>query len=120
MMRSNAKDKFESLNQPAKDLLTELVNTEVEDREWPEDHKPKLHPKKGTKHSRVAFDKRTRRYTSLDAAFSVPEVNIIKIDLGNNALHYCFHPTKQVYVRVQKPKDFQVKYVTLANAVHMI
>ena len=114
------KEKFEGLDQPAKDLLKELVNAKVEEIEWPEDHTPKFHPKKATRHSRVAYDTITKKYTGVDTSITVPEVNIIKIDLGDNALHYCYHPTKKMYVRVQPPKDFQAKFIVMATVAHMI
>ena len=111
-----------SHNNKCEDLkeLIRILNTEVEEIEWPEDHAPKFHPKKATKHSWVAYDKRTKKYTGIDTPLIVPEVEIIKIDLGNNVLYYCYHPTEKAYIRVQPLKDFQAKFTVLANAAHMI
>ena len=75
-MRKHTKDTFDMLDQAAKDLLMELAQENIE---WPEDHQPKHHPKKGGKYSCVAYDKRAKRYTTTDVNTSsqVPGTEII-------------------------------------------
>ena len=80
----------------------------------------KILARKGNKAHLSNYDNRTKRYIGVNSPLSVPEVNIIKIDLGNNTLHYCYHPTEKSYVRIQPPKDFQTKYIALASGAHMI
>ena len=84
---------FDALDQAAKDLLTELAQDSSENIEWPDDHQPKHHPKKGGRYSHIAYDKRTKRYTTIDGKTpsQVPGTEIMKIDLGNSAIHYCYH-----------------------------
>ena len=115
MTRQHPGVKFMELDQPGKDLLNKLVSTEIDEIEWPENHTPRFQPKKATKHTRVTYDKRTERYVSVDSTQLVPEVNFIKIDLGNNALHYCYHPIEKTYIRIQPPKDFQAKFIAITS-----
>ena len=44
----------------------------------------------------------------------------MKINLGNNAIHYCYHPTRDEYILYKPPSKFQVKFVALATASHII
>ena len=113
---------FDVLDQAAKDLLTELAQDSAENIEWPEDHQPKHHPKKGNRYSRVTYDKRTRRYTTIDGKPSqVPSTEIVKINLGNNsAIHYCYHPVEDEYILYKPPNGFQANYVAIATASHII
>ena len=113
---------FDALDQAAKDLLTELAQDSSENIEWPEDHQPKHHPKKANKFSRVTYDKRTRRYTTIDPKPSqVPSTEIVKIDLGNNgAIHYCYHPVEEEYILYKLPSGFQANYVAIATVSHII
>ena len=110
------------LDQAAKDLLAELAQDSAENIEWPEDYQPKHHPKKGNRYSRVTYNKRTRRYTTIDPKPSqVPGTEIVKIDLGNNsAIHYCYHPVKDEYILYKPPNGFQANYVAIATASHII
>ena len=113
---------FDVLDQAAKDLLTELVQDSSENIEWPEDHQPKHHPKEANKFSRITYDKRTRRYTTIDPKPSqVPSTEIMKIDLGNNgAIHYCYHPVEEEYILYKPSSGFQANYVAIATASHII
>ena len=110
------------LDQAAKDLLTELAQDSSENIEWPEDHQPKHHPKKANKFSCITYDKRTRRYTTIDPKPSqVPSMEIVKIDLGNNgAIHYCYHPVEEEYILYKPPSGFQANYVAIATVSHII
>ena len=96
---------FDALDQAAKDLLMELAQDSSENIEWLEGHQPKHHPKKANKFSHVTYDKRTKRYTTIDPKPSqVPSTEIVKIDLGNNgAIHYCYHPVKEEYTLYKPP-----------------
>ena len=108
---------FDVLDQAAKELLTELAQDSSENIEWPEDHQPKHHPKKGNRYSRVTYDKRMRRYTTIDPKPSqVPSTEILKINLGNNsAIHYCYHPVEEEYILYKPPNGFQANYVAIAT-----
>ena len=96
----NPSVKFAELDQPRKDLLNRLTTANVEEIEWPEEHVPKYQPKKATKHTQVTYNKKTERYVGTDSLEPVPEVDVIKIDLGHNVLYYCYHPTDKAYVRI--------------------
>ena len=122
MSRLGAGATFDALDQAAKDLLMELAQDSSENIEWPEDHQPKHHPKKANKFSCVTYDKRTRRYTTIEPKPSrVPSTEIVKIDLGNNsAIHYCYHPVKEEYILYKPPSGFQANYVAIATASHII
>ena len=113
---------FDVLDQAAKDLLTELAQDSSENIEWLEDHQPKHHPKKGNTYSHVTYDKRTRRYTTIDPKLShVPSTEIVKIDLGNNsAIHYCYHTVEEEYILYKPPNGFQANYMAIATASHII
>ena len=113
---------FDALDQAAKDLLTELAQDSTENIDWPEDHQPKHHPKKGNRYSHVTYDKRTRRYTTIDGKPSqVPGTEIVKIDLRNNsAIHYCYYPVEDKYILYKPPKEFQAKYVAIVTVSHII
>ena len=112
---------FDMLDQAAKDLLTRLAQDSSENIEWPDDHQPKHHPKKGSRCSCIAYDKRTKRYTTIDGKPSqVPGTEIMKINLGNSAIHYCYHPVEEDYILYKPPNEFQAKYVALATASHII
>ena len=121
-MCKHTKDTFNVLDQAAKDLLTELAQENADNIEWPEDHQPKHHPKKGGKYSRIAYDKRTKRYTTTDGntPSQVPGTKIMKIDLGNSTIHYCYHLIKDEYVIYKPPNEFQAKFVALATGSHII
>ena len=122
MSRYCAGATFDVLDQAAKDLLSELAQDSSENIEWPEDHQPKHHPKKANKFSRVTYNKRTRRYTTIDPKPSqVPSMEIVKIDLGNNsAIHYCYHPVEEEYILYKPPSRFQANYVAIATVLHII
>ena len=111
MSRLHAGATFDALDQAAKDLLTELAQDSSENIEWPEDHQPKHHPKKGNRYACVTYDKRTRTYTTIDPKPSqVPSTEIVKIDLGNNsAIHYCYHLVKEEYILYKPPIKYQIK-----------
>ena len=113
---------FDALDQAAKDLLTELAEDSSENIEWPEDHQPKHHPKKGNRYSHITYDKRTRRYTTINPKPSqVPSTEIVKIDLGNNsAIHYCCHPVEEEYILYKAPNGFQANCVAIATVSHII
>ena len=122
MTCKHAENTFDALDQAVKDLLTELPQDNTENIEWPEDHQPKHHPKKGGRYSRVAYDKRTKRYTTTDSKTpsQVPGTEIVKIDLGTSAIHYCYHPVEDEYILYKPPNKFQAKYMTLATGSHII
>ena len=44
----------------------------------------------------------------------------MKIDLGNNAIHYYYHPTRDKYILYKPPNEFQVKFIALTSASHII
>ena len=113
---------FDALDQAAKDLLTELAQDSSENIEWPEDHQPKHHPKNGNRFSCVTYDKRTRRYTTINPKPSqVSSTEIVKIDLGNNsAIHYCYHPVEEEYILYKPPNGFQANYMAIATVSHII
>ena len=110
------------LDQAAKDLFTELAQDSTENIEWPDDHQPKHHPKKGGKYSRVAYDKRTKRYTTIDGKTpsQVPGTEIVKIDLRNSTIHYCYHPVEDKYILYKPPNKFQAKHMATATVSHII
>ena len=122
MTRLHAEITFDALDQAAKDLLTELAQDSAENIEWPDDHQPKHHPKKGGKYSYIAYDKRTKRYTTIDSKTpnQVPGTEIMKINLGNSAIHYCYHPVEDEYILYKPPNEFQAKYMAIATASHII
>ena len=122
MSRYHAGATFDALDQAAKDLLLELAQDNSENIEWSEDHQPKHHPKKANKFSRITYDKRTRRFTTIDPKPSqVPSTEIVKIDLGNNgAIHYCYHPVEEEYILYKPPSGFQANYMAIATASHII
>ena len=122
MTRLCTENTFDVLDQAAKDLLTELAQDNSENIEWPDDHQPKHHHKKGGRYSCIAYDKRTKRYTTIDSKTpsQVPETEIMKIDLGTSVIHYCYHPVEDEYILYKPPNEFQAKYVTLATASHII
>ena len=60
MTRRSVQATFDGLDQAAKDLLTELVQDNAENIEWPEDHQPRFQPRKGGRCAGVAYDKRTK------------------------------------------------------------
>ena len=110
------------LDQAAKDLLTELAQDNSENIEWPDDHQPKHHPKKRGRYSCIAYDKRTKRYTTIDGKTpsQVPGTEIMKIYLRNSTIHYCYHPIEDEYILYKSPNEFQAKYMALATASHII
>ena len=122
MSRIRAGATFDVLDQAAKDLLMELAQDSSENIEWPEDHQPKHHPKKANRFSCITYNKRTRRYTTIDPKPSqVPSMEIVKIDLGNNsAIHYCYHPVEEEYILYKPPNGFQANYVAIVTASHII
>ena len=122
MTRLHTEITFNALDQATKDLLTELAQDNSENIEWPDDHQPKHHPKKGGRYSCIAYDKRTKRYTTINGKTpsQVPGTEIVKINLGNSVIHYCYNPVKDEYILYKSPNNFQAKYVALATASHII
>ena len=110
------------LDQAAKDLLMEVAQDSSENMEWPKDHQPKHHPKKANNFSRATYNKRTRRYTTINPKPSqVPSMEIVKIDLGNNgAIHYCYHLVKEEYILYKLPSGFQANYMAIVRVSHII
>ena len=73
----------------------------------------KIPPQKGNKtHPSNIYDKRTERYVSTDTSAPVPEVDVIKIDLGSNTLYSCYHPTDKA-LHCQNPTSQE-----LSSQVH--
>ena len=103
-----AKQQFDNLAQEGKKLLNNIsiilaiISANIEEENWSMDKEPKLHKKNKLKTIKTAYDTKLKRYTYNENT-TVPENEVIRIELGDIFLHYCFYPDQGTYIRIKDP-----------------
>ena len=115
-----AKQQLENLDQSSKDILNDLLDSDVEEMDWPAGKEPKFYNKSGLKYLQVLYDTNLKKYVCNDKNVPVLENKVIKIDLVDSELYYCFCPEEEEYIRIKTPKDMTAKYTTLTTTAHMM
>ena len=115
-----AKKQWERLDAGGHKILNNLLMTEAERIEWPENTESKFTRKRGTKMTKVAYDTKTKRYTYFDG--TVPAGELIRLDIPDSFIYFSYHPAKKEYVVINAPNRLEpdAKYVVTAPNCHWI
>ena len=62
-LMEQAKKQWERLDAEGSKIINNLLRTDAERVEWPENTEPKFTRKKGTKMTKVTYNTKTKRYT---------------------------------------------------------
>ena len=87
------KKQWERLDTEDHKIIKDLLMTEAERIEWPENMEPKFTRKRGTKMTKVAYDNKTKRYTYYDK--TVPAGDPIRLDIPDTYIYFSYHPAKK-------------------------
>ena len=72
------KKQWEKLNAEGRKIINDLLTTEAERIEWPENMEPKFTRKRGTKMTKVAYDTKTKRYTYFNKTVPIRRTNQVR------------------------------------------
>ena len=91
-----ALDQYKELDKEGKDTLKRTIAAPLEEVEWPKNEMPKFHKKRNLKPICVNYDTKVTLYMTNYMPIDPREV--IKIDLGDTSLHYCWHSERKMYI----------------------
>ena len=117
-LMEQAKKQWEKLDAEGHKIINDLLTTEAERIEWPENTEPKFTRKRGTKMTKVAYDTKTKRYTYFDK--TVPAGEPIRLDIPDSYIYFSYHPAKKEYAVINTPNRLELdsKYVITAPYCH--
>ena len=115
-----AKKQWEKLNAEGGKIMNDLLTTDAERVEWPENIEPKFTRKKGTKMTKIAYNTKTKQYTYYDKAVTVGEP--ISLDIPDSFIYLCYHRVKKEYVVINTPNrlELDAKYIVTEPNCHWI
>ena len=110
-LMEQAKKQWERLNAEGHKILNNLLITEAERIEWPENTESKFTRKRGTKMTKVLYNTKTKRYTYFDV--TVPVRELIRLDIPDSFIYFSYHPAKKEYVVINVPNRLEpdAKYI---------
>ena len=119
-LTEQAKKQWEKLNAEGHKIINDLLTTEAERIEWPENMEPKFTRKRGTKMTKVTYDTKTKRYTYFDK--TVPAGEPIRLYIADSYIYFSYHSEKKEYVVINTPNRLKpdTKYVITALYCHWI
>ena len=119
-LMEQARKQWGRLDAEGRKIINDLLTTDAERVEWPENTEPKFTRKKGTKMTKVAYDTKTKRYTYYDK--TVPVGEPIRIDIPDSFICFSYHPAKKEYVVINTPNRLEpdAKYIVTAPYCHWI
>ena len=85
-----------------KKIINDLLVADKERTVWPENTEPKFTGKKGTKLTKVAVDRKIKRY--MHEGKEIPVEEPIRLDIPDSYIYFSFHPTKNEYVMIDTAK----------------
>ena len=121
--REQAKKQWEKLDVEGRKIINDLIVADKDRTIWLENTEPKFTGKKGVKLIKVAFDTKSKKYThAYEEKEEVPVNEVIRLDLPDVHIYFCFHPTKNEYVVIDAPnrQEPDTKYVVTAPHCHCI
>ena len=119
-LMEQAKKQWEKLNAESHKIINDLLTTEAERIEWPENMEPKFTRKRGTKMTKVTYDTKTKRYTYFDK--TVPAGEPIRLYIPDSYIYFSYHSEKKEYVVINTLNRLKpdTKYVVTAPYCHWI
>ena len=121
--REQAKKQWEKLDAEGRKIINDLILADKDRTVWPENTEPKFTRKKGAKLIKVAFNTKSKKYThAYKEKEEVPVEEVIRLDIPDAHIYFCFYPTKNEYVMIDAPNRWQpnAKYVVTAPFCHWI
>ena len=88
-----------------------------------ENTEPEFTRKKGAKLIKVAFDTKSKTYMhTYEGKEEVPVEEVIRLDIPDAHIYFCFHPTKNEYVVIDASnrQEPDAKYLVTAPLCHWI
>ena len=85
-----AKKQWERLDGEGHKIINNLLTTDAERIEWPENTEQKFTRKKGTKMTKVIYDTKTKRYTYYNKTVTAGEP--IRLDIPDSFIYFSYHP----------------------------
>ena len=94
--REQAKRQWEKLDAEGRKIINDLIVADQDRTIWPENTEPKFTGKKGVKLIKVAFDTKSKKYMhTYEEKEEVPVKEVIRLDISDAHIYFCFHPTKK-------------------------
>ena len=120
--REQAEKQWEKLDGEGRKIINDLIVENKDRTIWPENIEPKFTRKKGAKLIKVAFDTKSKKYTHAYEEKEVPVKEVIRLDIPDAHIYFCFHQTKNKYVVIDAPSRWEpnAKYVITAPLCHWI
>ena len=121
--REQAKKQWEKLDAEGHKIINDLIVADKDRTIWLENTEPKFTGKKGAKLIKVAFDTKSKKYThAYEEKEEVPVEEVIRLDIPDAHIYFCFHPTKNEYVVIDAPNRWEpnTKYIITALLCHWI
>ena len=88
-LMEQAKKQWERLDPEGRKIINDLLKTDAERVEWPDNMEPKFTRKKGAKITKVKYDTKTKKYTYYDKTVLAGEP--IRLDL-DSFIYFSYHP----------------------------
>ena len=119
-LMEQAKKQWEKLDAEGRKIINDLLMTEAERIELPENMEPKFIRKRGTKMTKVIYNTKTKRYTYFNK--TVPAGEPIRLDIPDSYIYFSYHPAKKEYIVINTPNRLEpnTKYVVTAPYCHWI
>ena len=86
-------------------------------------HRTKVYRKERSKIDKVAFDTKSKKYMlTYEEKEEVLAEEVIRLDIPDAHIYFCFHPTKNEYVVIDAPnrQEPDAKYIITAPLFHWI
>ena len=119
-LMEQAKKQCKRLDVEGWKIINNLLMTDAERVEWPENTEPKFTRKKGAKITKVTYDTKTNRYTYYDKSVTAGEP--IRLDIPDSFIYFSYHLVKKEYIMINTPNRLEpeTKYVATAPYCHWI
>ena len=102
--REQAKKQWEKLDAEGHKIINDLLVADKDKTVWPENTEPKFTRKKGAELIKVAFDTKSKKYThTYEEKEEVPVEEVIRLDIPDAHIYFCFYPTKNEYIMIDAP-----------------
>ena len=121
--REQAKKQWEKLDVEGCKIINDLIVADKDRTIWLENTEPKFTGKKGAKLIKVAFDTKSKKYMhTYKEKEEVPVDEVIRLDIPDVHIYFCFHRTKNEYVVIDAPnrQEPDAKYIITAPHRHWI
>ena len=120
-LMKEAKKQWKRFNAEGQKIINDMITVDTEKVEWPENMEPKFIRKRGTKVTKVSYDKKTKRYMYYDNK-SVTGGEPIRLDIPDAFPYFSYHPVKKEYIKIDAPSrdEPDTKYVVTAPYYHCI